>query len=89
MFRLILAAAFGLVAGTLQAANPPTCVMPTQTQIDTLFSQLDQAHRDMFNTLDCETQNLAVKLAEQSKDKNKAIETAKKQGEESRNQAGR
>ncbi|MCE5316591.1 MAG: hypothetical protein LLG04_04415 [Parachlamydia sp.] len=66
---LITTAAFGLVAGSmgaLQAANPPTCVMPTQSQISSVFEQLDQAHRDMFNTLDCESQNLAVKWIEQT-----------------------
>lgn len=80
--KLITAAAFVLIAGSmgmLHAASPSTCVMPSGSQIDALFAQLDQAHRDMFNSLDCETQNLAVKMAEQSKDKNKAIEAAKKQ----------
>jgi len=80
---LVTAAAFGLVAGsmgTLQAANPPTCVMPTQNQINSVFEQLDQAHRDIFNTLDCETQNLTVKWIEQTcKGKNscKGLNTCK------------
>ena len=69
--KLSSLAAFGLIAGTMgtvgaAAVNPSSeCVAPTSEQIEGLFSQLDQAHQDMFNSISCEAQNVALKLAEQ------------------------
>jgi len=64
-------AAMGLAVGAmgnLEAANisSTTCVAPSQSQINTLFAQLDPMHQQMFNSMDCEGQNLALQLATQT-----------------------
>jgi len=69
--KLSSLAALGLIAGTmgqLQAAttSSTTCVQPTANQAQTLLAQLDQAHQDMFNEMDCEGQNMAIKMANQT-----------------------
>ncbi len=74
--KLSSLAAFGLVVGTMgtfeaAAVNPASeCVAPTSEQIESLFAQLDQAHQDMFNSISCEAQNVALKLAEQKSGQN-------------------
>lgn len=77
--KLSTLAALGLIAGsieTLHAAPPPgmtqdgrpapACTPATVAQIQSLFAQLDAKHQEMFNKLDCEGQNLAVEMAEQT-----------------------
>lgn len=68
--KLTTLAALGLVTGTMgtvEAAGPSsTCVAPTSNQTKSLFSQLDPTHQQMFNSMDCEGQNLALQLANQS-----------------------
>jgi hypothetical protein len=69
--KLATLAALGLVAGamgTIEAANSSSisCVAPSSDQINKLFPQVDQAHQQTFNSLDCQTQNLALQLANQT-----------------------
>lgn len=69
--KLSSLAALGLIAGTMgqaHAATTPntTCVSPSADQTQKLLSQLDQEHQDMFNDMDCEGQNMAIKMAEQT-----------------------
>ncbi|MBS0628784.1 MAG: hypothetical protein JSS30_01000 [Verrucomicrobia bacterium] len=69
--KLATIAALGLVAcsmGQVEAADAPTteCVPPKPADKNKLLSQLDNAHAQMFNAMDCEGQNLALQLANQS-----------------------
>lgn len=57
--------AMGLVAGGMSTAHA-ACQSPSSTQTQTLFSQINQSHQDMYNSMDCDGQNMAVKLAQQS-----------------------
>jgi hypothetical protein len=55
----------GLVAGGMATAQAD-CKPPSSMQMQTLFSQIDEAHQNMYNSMDCEGQNMAVKMAEQT-----------------------
>lgn len=69
--NLTTLAALGLVAcsmGQVEAArnNGKECVLPKPAVKNKLLTQLDNRHAQMFNAMDCEGQNLALKLANQS-----------------------
>jgi hypothetical protein len=55
-------AAFGLVAASMGSAYAG-CTPPTSTQVESLYSQLDAAHQEMFDSLNCESQNEAIQMA--------------------------
>ena len=68
--KLFALAALGLVMGTMgtmeAAEAPSTCVAPTPDQTQNLFSKLDSAHLQMFNSMSCEGQKLTMQLANQT-----------------------
>lgn len=70
--KLAAVAALGLVAcsmATAEAQQHPseqTCTPVKPADKNKLLSQLDNAHAQMFNSMDCEGQNLAMQLANQS-----------------------
>lgn len=68
--KLTTLAALGLVAcsmGSVEGAEEQTtCVAPKPDATRKLLAQLDNAHAQMFNSMDCEGQNLAMQLANQS-----------------------
>lgn len=67
--QLVSLAIMGLVAGTMapiQVQAAQTCVSPSAASVQKLFTKLDAAHQQIYNSMDCEGKNLAIKLAEQS-----------------------
>ncbi len=71
--KLTAVAALGLVACSVVNAQPKTadksgvsCVLPKPADKNKLLSQLDDQHAQMYNSMDCEGQNLAMQLANQS-----------------------
>lgn len=68
--KLATIAALGLVAcsmGQVEAQEAPSteCVPPKPADKNKLLSQLDNTHAQMYNSMDCEGQNLAMQLAHQ------------------------
>lgn len=71
--KLTALAALGLVACSMASAeaqeqqqSEQTCTPIKPADKNKLLSQLDNAHANMFNSMDCEGQNMAMKLAQQS-----------------------
>lgn len=68
--KLINLAALGLVASSMATAeaarqSDSECVYPSLNEKRRLLSQLDNRHARMFNSMDCEGQNLALQLSKQ------------------------
>lgn len=65
--KLSALAAFGLVTASMVSVEAaPTCKPPTSSQVQSLSSQLDEAHQQMFSQMNCKAQNEAMQMASQS-----------------------
>jgi len=64
-FKLSTLAALGLVAGSMGYAEA-ACTAPSSAQMQHMNGQLDAEHQETFNSMSCEAQNEAMKMADQS-----------------------
>ena len=54
-----------------------TCTPLTQKEVQPFYAQLDEAHKKIFDSMDCQNQRRALELGMQTKNKNEAVDSAK------------